>query len=419
MLKKAKFTKNAPQKVIKVKNKSTDNIDKTLNHKEGCARPRRRGRSPEIKNDESEDNFDERIFEEEIYSDDNINDDKKDESIFVELDQPIVNIDFINTLKEIAVFCSSSETSHNGIPDNFEKIYEAAQGLHETFLKTLTSKLIEENAIVVPSNFVSPNNLQDDRFPEVDLNGTKSIRFIPARLMVLKLLEFYEECLKNTKTYIRGPKGIGKSHLVLLLVWFLRSNPKNRVLYIHNPELCRKYYWRYIRNEIVYYLFNNAANNDLNLPAPPINTRGRNEIEQWFNYITNQNDHFQAITSCLNKMINHFNANSVKVYFIIDQEDVIQRLARSGDTSEREFTDRFFMIFGHDFCDSKILAASENNEHYKIRKDTPEKYFSKLLNLKDSISLIKKCLGAFYTNRSLVRGTQAFRRTGRAESKQV
>jgi len=51
---------------------------------------------------------------------------------------------------------------------------------------------------------------------------------------------------------------------------------------------------------------------------------------------------------------------------------------------------RIFQIyFSTSLIIHKILVASENNECYKISKDTPRKYFSALFNTKDDVSFLK------------------------------
>jgi len=311
----------------------------------------------------------------------------KAKPIFMNIGKRIDKNSHLDAIKVFKRPYNPTYFSHEYIPTDFGEVYEGAQYLYNSFLETLFRQMKDEKIIEVQTKAVSPNGLQADRFPETGSDGNKSIRIVPARLMVNALGNFLKEGTLNRTQYIRGPKGIGKSYLVLLLVWILRNQNGIRVLYINNPKLCRMNYWQYIRNEIIYYIFKDG--DDPNLPVPPSEAKGENRLEQWYNYITFEDNKFEAIKTCLNKLRSFFNKKEIQVLFIIDQENVIQRFTRSVDASEKNFADLFFKIFDHAFCKYKILVASENNECYKISKDTPQKYFSALFNTKDNVSFLK------------------------------
>ena len=44
-----------------------------------------------------------------------------------------------------------------------------------------------------------------------------------------------------------------------------------------------------------------------NLPVPSSEAKGENRLEQWYNYITFEDNKFEVIKTCLNKLISYFN----------------------------------------------------------------------------------------------------------------
>jgi len=100
-----------------------------------------------------------------------------------------------------------------------------------------------------------------------------------------KAMDFCED---NYSASLRGPKGVGKSFLLLLLMLKLRADDTNRVIYLNNPSAVRDSTSSYIANELIYAFYRDIAANDFP-PVPKQDyTNKPSTFEQWYQYMISE-----------------------------------------------------------------------------------------------------------------------------------
>jgi len=72
----------------------------------------------------------------------------------------------------------------------------------------------------------------------------------------------YWQAPSQRPIFLKGPRGVGKSHLLALLVLSLRSLEKTRILYFNNPNLYSYSFKVGFANELAYFVAPDLASNE-------------------------------------------------------------------------------------------------------------------------------------------------------------
>ena len=172
------------------------------------------------------------------------------EKIFMHDDLQRIRLSLI----EEEAHLSGKRRSDREVPEYYDLVKSWAAQLYDNLPAIKNELKVPSGLLIFNSTILSPNRLQYDRFPESNISEPGVVEVIYTQRMkdmIDKLMKFTtkdEGCL-------RGPKGVGKSFLLLLLMLKLRANAENRVIYINNLAAVRNAGNLYMANELVYAFY--------------------------------------------------------------------------------------------------------------------------------------------------------------------
>ena len=176
-------------------------------------------------------------------------------------------------------------------------------------------KLAKDNLFfkVLPLD-ISLNPLQDERFVP---SSNKQIYLFEneKRISFIKRIK----SAKDPRVFLTGPQGVGKSNTLCLYVLKARGilksndfniNPKERILYINNPDCYFLYYNRpMLFYDLIYFLAEELIE-DPNLQKQLLKVNFTNKTE---------------INDFLDKILELLKSKNIKPVLAIDQQEVIER----------------------------------------------------------------------------------------------
>ena len=219
-----------------------------------------------------------------------------------------------------------------------------------------------ENVLfILNSIIVSPNRLQYEGFPKTNISLPKTIDVIFTDSMKKVFDELAVSSVSDPEVCLRGPKGVGKSFLLLLLMFKLRSNPKNRVIYVNNPVAIRNGISICMANEFIYAFYQDRK--DKNFPLLD-RTKGQNDgsaLEQWYNYVCTK-DYEVTFKHFLENARTYCYDNDLSLIIILDQYNEYYR----AQANKKVYADIFIRDFAPTSCDHFIYSVSDNNEEFQM-----------------------------------------------------